>query len=61
MPGIDLKDDLEVTREDSFKHADGPALQSFWEEGMVSVGKSPEANIPGLVPTQVFKVHENSH
>ena len=57
MPGIDLKDDLEVTRKDTFQHADRPALQGLRQEGVVRIGKGLGTDVPCLVPAHSFQIH----
>lgn len=46
--GIDLVDDLQMTRQQVAQHANRPAFQSFWQHGMVRVGESSDADVVRL-------------
>lgn len=48
MATIDLVDNFQVTRKQMSKEVDGPSLQSFREDGVVGVGTSAHADVPGL-------------
>ena len=60
MPPVDLIDDLQVTRQQVLEEIDGPALQSFRQDGVVGVGTGTHHNVPGLdtVRTQTERLQD---
>lgn len=48
MATIDLVDNFQVPRKQMSKQVNRPSLQSFWKDGVVSVGTSADADVPGL-------------
>lgn len=48
MAAIDLVDNLQVPRKQMSKQLNRPSLQSFRKDGVVGVGTSAHADVPGL-------------
>src|SRR5262249_36634834 len=58
---IDFVDDLQVTRQHSFKPDHGPFLKSFGQERVISVRQSPVSNVPSLIPSETPLIEQNPH
>lgn len=48
MAAVDLIDDFQVARQQMSEQVHRPALQSFWEDGVVGVGAGAHADVPSL-------------
>ena len=48
MPEIDLVNNLQVTGQNRFQHANGPTLQGFGQNCMVGVCTRANSQFPGL-------------
>src|SRR5215813_1324499 len=58
---IDLKDELQMTRQQELEPCDRPFFQSFGQQGMVRVRQSTLRQVPSLVPTEMCFVEQNPH
>ena len=58
---IDLKDDLQMTRQHQLKMSERPFLKRFGEQGVVSVRQSLLCDLPCLVPGEMRFVEQNPH
>lgn len=56
MAPVDLVDDVQVARQEVLEEVYRPALQSLWQDGVVSVGTGTHSDVPSL---QGKKRHEN--
>ena len=61
QPTVDLVNDLQVTRKQSFKPRHRPFLQSLGQQGVIGVSKRLLRQVPGLIPSHVHVVQQDSH
>ena len=57
---VNLVDDLHVARQQRFHQLLIPALQRFWHQRVVGVGKGTAGNGPGVVPAQLMLVDQHA-
>ena len=50
-----------MPRQQTGKHAQRPALEGFWHEGVVRVGECFAGNIPGLIPIHLVFIQQQAH
>ena len=59
--GIDLIDDLQVTRKQPLQHGDGPFLERFGQDGVIGIARRSGRDPPRLIPSQSLAIHEKAH
>ena len=58
---IDLKDDLQMTRQHDLEPCERPFLKRFGQKCVIGVRQGLLREVPGLVPTEVCFVEQNPH
>src|SRR5208282_1735387 len=58
---IDLVNDLQMARHDSFKQAHRPSFQRFRQKRVISICDRGAGNLPRNRPLQIVLVDENAH
>ena len=61
QPPVDLEDDLEVTREQLLEPRERPLFQRLGQERMIGVRERSLREVPGLIPSEVRVVEQDSH
>ena len=44
-----------------FEQADRPLLKCFWKNCMIGIAECADADVPGLIPDQLFLVNQDTH
>ena len=58
---VDLEDDLEVARQQHLEPLERPFFEGFGQKRVVRVRQRPLGQVPGLVPSEVRVVEQDSH
>ncbi len=58
---VDLVDDLELPRNQSFEQIHGPPLQRLRQKRVVRVSQRALRDAPGLIPRQMRLIQEDAH
>ena len=57
---VDVKDELEVTRQDALEKRHTPPLQRFRQQRMVGIAESSRDDLPGFLPWQILLVDQEA-
>ncbi len=61
VPAVDLEGDLHVPGEHPAEKAHRPFLQGLRQDGVVGVAEGLHGDLPRLIPSQTFPVHQETH